>query len=546
MPGGLMNLTSYGNSNIIIFGNPQKTFFKTKYKSITNFGMQRFRIDQEGTKSLNYTTESEFIFKIKRYGDLLYETFLVLDLPDIWSPPYFNEEATNTRGEPGEWTEYGFRWVNEIGTTMIKEIEINSGGYVLARYDGEYLSCVAHRDYSYHKLKLWNNMTGNVNEIHAPEYAYNRYNTYPSAYYNGTTNIRPSIIGRKIYVPIGAWFTLSPGQALPLISLQYTEMIIKVKFRPLKELYQIRDVTNFTERYPYRSPNTARAQDGLYQFLSPPEDVSGNVTESTANVWNADPHLIAKYIFLDKDEQTEFAKQSHQYLIRDVYTYDRYNATGTRLEKFETNGLVSNYMFRFRRSDVASRNEWNNYTNWLYHRIPYNVLNENIGESGDLDGYATPSTYIYTTGNYDPVNENTNRSEILQSMAILLNGEPREYELDGGVYAYMEKFNTTKGASKDGLYMYSFSLDTVSTNYQPSGGFNMDKYKDIQFQLQTIEPPLDPSSSYTPLCDADGNVIGTRQNIWETRQWNYDMKVYEERFNMVIIKNGAIGLLYPR
>ena len=37
MGGGLLNLVSYGNQNIIVNGNPQKSLFKATYKKYTNF-----------------------------------------------------------------------------------------------------------------------------------------------------------------------------------------------------------------------------------------------------------------------------------------------------------------------------------------------------------------------------------------------------------------------------------------------------------------------------------------------------------------------------
>jgi hypothetical protein len=52
MPGGLLNLVSEGNNNIILNGNPTKTFFKTTYSKYTNFGLQKFRIDYEGSTTL--------------------------------------------------------------------------------------------------------------------------------------------------------------------------------------------------------------------------------------------------------------------------------------------------------------------------------------------------------------------------------------------------------------------------------------------------------------------------------------------------------------
>ena len=51
--------------------------------------------------------------------------------------------------------------------------------------------------------------------------------------------------------------------------------------------------------------------------------------------------------------------------------------------------MVSNLIFRFRRSDVDLRNEWFNYTNWSWeNKIPYDISrnpNSNITE---------PNTYI--------------------------------------------------------------------------------------------------------------------------------------------------------
>ena len=52
MPGGLLNIISYGNQNIILNGNPSKTFFKTVYAKYSNFGLQNIRIDYNGQKNL--------------------------------------------------------------------------------------------------------------------------------------------------------------------------------------------------------------------------------------------------------------------------------------------------------------------------------------------------------------------------------------------------------------------------------------------------------------------------------------------------------------
>ena len=57
MAGGLLNVVSYGTSSLIVFGNPKKSLFRNVYKSITNFGMQRFRLDTVNENTLSVEHE---------------------------------------------------------------------------------------------------------------------------------------------------------------------------------------------------------------------------------------------------------------------------------------------------------------------------------------------------------------------------------------------------------------------------------------------------------------------------------------------------------
>ena len=161
MTGGLMNLNATGNENIILNGNPKKTFFKATYNKYTNFGMQKFRIDYQGERKLHMTNPTILNFKIPRHADLLYETFICITIPDIWSPLlYINSNYSNEgvfvsgdeRGQDGNSViPYEFKWIKELGCRMIREVEIHSGGVCLSKYSGEYLSCLKERDFSREK-----------------------------------------------------------------------------------------------------------------------------------------------------------------------------------------------------------------------------------------------------------------------------------------------------------------------------------------------------------------------------------------------------------
>jgi len=95
--GGLLNLVATGNQNVILFGNPTKTFFKAKYAKHTNFGLQKFRLDYDGLRKLRMHEESHFEFKVKRYGDLLMDTYLVVTL--IYGAHYIPHKMKLNHGE---------------------------------------------------------------------------------------------------------------------------------------------------------------------------------------------------------------------------------------------------------------------------------------------------------------------------------------------------------------------------------------------------------------------------------------------------------------
>ena len=67
MTGGLLNLIAYGNQNVILNGNPTKSFFKTSYSKYTNFGLQKY-FDQKITSAVNnsYEVAKNYIEESKR------------------------------------------------------------------------------------------------------------------------------------------------------------------------------------------------------------------------------------------------------------------------------------------------------------------------------------------------------------------------------------------------------------------------------------------------------------------------------------------------
>lgn len=387
MTGGLLNIVSYGNQNVILNSNPKKSFFKTTYAKYTNFGLQKFRIDFNGLRNLRMSEESRFTFTVPRYAELIMDTYLVVNLPTIWSPIY------PPIGCGDAWRPYEFRWIENLGTQMIKEITFSVGGQIIQRMTGKYLLAQVQRDLNGTKRFLYDTMTGSIPEFTDPANFSGRRGTYPNVYYNTSQQgPEPSIRGRKLYIPLNAWFCNNSRTAFPLVALQYNELQIDVVMRPVRELFVTRDInyaphsisttTPLTPaevaQAPFIQPNFNEQQYQFYRFLQPPPAVDISTTDvylDKRTDWNADVHLLATYCFLSAEESRVFASQEQKYLLKSAYEWDFKNVTGShRVELQNTAGMVATWMFLFQRSDINLRNQWSNYTNWPYtNMIPDDV-----------------------------------------------------------------------------------------------------------------------------------------------------------------------------
>jgi len=551
MPGGLMQLVSEGQQNVILNGNPSKTFFKSTYSKYTNFGLQKFRVDFDGSKTLRMTEESKFTFKIPRYADLLMDCYLSVALPNIWSPIMPPSLETNE-----QWVPYEFRWIEYIGAQMISNVTITCGNQTLQSFTGSYILNSVLRDFSVNKKELFNEMIGHVPEIFNPGNSGTRVNSYPNAYYTtDNAGAEPSIRGNILYIPLNSWFQLKSQMAFPLVSLQYNELHINITLKPVQELFQIRDVFDYNNNFPYVAPNLNLYYMQFYRFLQTPPDIELGVNSyvDTRTLWNADVHLICTYGFLSNEESRLFALQEQKYLFKQVRQQIFYNVTGSNRISLDSIGMVSNWMFYFQRSDVNLRNEWSNYTNWPYSYLPndliqaptagnWSVIRNNgevdIGPGVNTNGFLTG---WMLTGNYNF--ENT--KNILISMGILLDGIYRENQQPAGVYNYIEKYTRTSGSGINGLYLYNFCINSSNLDLQPSGAMNMNRFSNVELETVTIIPPVDPNAQSLVICDPQsGNIVGINKPTWRIYDYNYNMVIYEERYNMINFVGGNCGLLY--
>jgi len=74
---------------------------------------------------------------------------------------------------------------------------------------------------------------------------------------------------------------------------------------------------------------------------------------------------------------------------------------------------------------------------------------------------------------------------------------------------------------------------------------NLNKFKNIEFEMTTIEPEIDPDSTFDVICDEYGDIIGTNKQK-SLFKYSYDLHLYEERYNILRFMSGNAGLLFAR
>jgi hypothetical protein len=420
MPGGLMQLLSWGNQNFYLNGNPSITFFKKVYKTHTNFSMESIRINfNRNDVFVNDTTTLKAI--INRHGDLVSQMYFVFELPDI----EFDEDLV-------------FRWIDYVGETIIDTCQLSINGNVIDRQTGEFQHLYRQLTYGVDKMSLLEKMTAYKYHLVPTEYKFTPYGTVVQNTFSTT------IPSRKVYVPLNFWCNKTLAHAIPLIALQYSEVELTIDIRPLTQLYTLFYVKNGVSDY--WAPNLNLDTHRFHSF------VSNNRKRFlvTDTVVDLKAYLEVNYVFLDKAERNFFAYKPIEYLIEQTTRIERFNVSDSTIHDLILQNPVKEVMWACSRNDRNAKNTW----------------------------------FTYTDG-VEP---------IMNTAKVMFNGLDRFDEKDATYFNYVQPFQHHRANYKEGLYVYSFSINADDVE-QPSGSVNSSMINKIQLYM-TTKRPNDQSYSY--------------------------------------------------
>ena len=494
-----MQLVAYGAQDIYLTGNPQITFFKVVYRRHTNFSMESIQQTLDGNADFGNSVSAT----ISRNGDLVHRLYLE------HNAEFGHTASANVNNSLGH--------VERYGDSLIKECEIEIGGQIIDKHyslwNRVYSDLTEPNSSAYFGAlqgpgntivsgngTLYQKLTGNGYGLNTAHWVAGD-NEFSGTTSGGTATINgfeytdgngaqsPKIVVNKIFIPLNFWFCRNPGLALPLISLQYHEVKIKMLFEEIGKLVC------------QHSTST--------DFNNPVEGVVGNITSKDFTLW-------ADYIYLDTDERRRFAQVSHEYLIEQLQTIDASITSDSVSVKLNFNHPVKELIWVMRNKTDAAN-------------------------TGGRNQPLATSKGDFTAG---PVSIDTMDGE----WKLTLNGHDRiaprntKYFTKTQVWQHHSGYgsvpsignddsdldpNDIKSVSEDAIAVYSFALKPEE--HQPSGTCNFSR----------IDTARLVGTSVKVECGDGPQLIGV-----SSKSTDVTMTIFAVNYNVLRIMSGMGGLAY--
>lgn len=427
---GLLQLMATGPQDRFLTGNPKISFFKHIYRNHCNFGIEQYYQEFKGQKTFGKKIKCV----LEKKGDLLRNMYIVFEM------------SSDTYKIP------------KLGLRLIDYVEIQIGGQLIDKHYGEWMDIWTQLNYSFAKYQLFKTMMKDQ---------------YSNTVFKNSSN--------KIYVPLLFWFNLNPGLALPLVALQYHEVVIYLKIKDLCDL-SVQTYTEWDEPILADGLNNPIWYDasGAKNTLSGTEisDMSvlnsesfidNNSIENT-NIPSTTPadhkwhkvdfkgtiknvYMVCEYIYLDVMEKRLFTSNKIEYLITQVQTTKKLDLP--QLTKTISSARIEVPLYF---NQPIKELIWAVYPSWLDNLLYYKNM-DFTNTLTDIELYA-----------------NNNRLTEITDFNFFSQVWPHQHYKCGGFINPGFTINLNGG-----FFTYSFSLNP--DGLQPSGSLNFSKLNDFRINF---------------------------------------------------------------
>lgn len=467
MGGGLIQLVSKGAQDVYLTGNPQVTFFKVVYRRHTNFSTEC--IQQLLTEDIHNARTIDC--HLKRDGDLIYRAYF----------EYTNNHPTY--------------YPSNFGNYMIEKVDLLIGGQLIDSHLGHWMDINARLRYPQYSQNsmITNEMCGSKDDTNHLYNNYQKCSASSGVYSNSYKDKNEDIINEieysqvtigKLSVPLQFFFCENPGLALPLIALQYNEVVLH---------FELRDLNHFM--------NQVKESE---RKKTPPVNV--NISEENP-LNKGHGEIWVEYVYLDTDERRRFAQVSHEYLIEQIQY---------REEILTEGNFAINLVFNNSVKELVFACDWNHLTD--HGTIP-GLGNYRTGVSIKMNGnniFSPNRSLNYFTRNliFDKHTGNPNTA-LSRDGHILYKNITKSNQID--IYQDIVDIYDIIG-------VYSFALKPEE--HQPTGTFNFSMVSKAEMTIQNMCPPI------------------LHSNTHDTYEESRTFRVYAVTYNLLRIMSGMGKLAY--
>ncbi|ARF09353.1 NCLDV major capsid protein [Catovirus CTV1] len=491
MTGGLIQLAAVGIQDIFLTNDPQITFFKMVYRRHTNFSVEP--IKQTFIQDLDFKKKATC--NVSRNGDLMGKILLVIELPQI-------KEFLDSNGIDNKTK---FAWVKKIGYAIIKEIEIEIGGKVIDRHYGEWLNIWTELTTDSSRL---DNMIGNIPELYK--------------FSNGKD-------GYTLYIPLQFWFCRTSGLALPIISLQYSDIKINVElndfdkchiitpshyieiendfapFEPFEYIQQ--DISSNDSRFGMFTHFDIETKRMYYTKISSNNFETNNIP-SDSKLRNNDNYPF-NIINNQNDIYRIYSTKNHTWVYPKIGTVNNPTKPYTYIYQPLRNITIKDcyLIIDYYYIDEDERNRFaNSRHDYLIEQLqfsgektfdsPNNYINIDYLQPSKLLIWVAQQAYLNNNENNDFFNytndykyDDNNQlvgSNLINSETLYLNSYERLSMRNWAYFNYVQPYQNFSYDPDEGINIYSFSI-FPEKNY-PSGTCNMSQIDNsfIKFSTESI------------------------------------------------------------
>jgi hypothetical protein len=478
--GALTQLIALGAADKYLSQNPSITFWRFRYNRYTNFAMEA--IEQPFNTQVMFGSDTQLTFN--RTGDLLFWTYVVVDLPGIYAcdnsslsaqckmnsgnfpqvmfqqkypglaqenfcdpcgdePPLAGATADDSDccGYPENVRAPWAHYTNAVGQWLVRRSSLVIGGQVIDTLYSDY-------------LYMWEELSGKpgkrLREMVGKETCLHNL-------------IEDSARDRRLYIPLPFWFTQTTGNALPVVSLQFHGIQLHVAFAELSTCIQTSC-----------KPNV----DAGGAIIGSTPLIVLKTRNNTPLVEQDLRSLIeSTYVYLDIDERDRFATGSFEQLITQVQAYQICTRSSQVRLSLNFNHPIIELMWAIRRNCQSSANNW----------------------------------FCYSGKNCD---------DPIKIVSLKLNNLPRFAPKEGRYFRLVQPYQFHTNIPDNFVYCYSFAIHPEEA--QPSGSCNFSRIDNIEltFDMQDgIDQPNPGLPSQPGSCNVPQNT-GDFTALVFGRNWN--------------------------